>query len=120
SSNAALIVRNSILEKPRSIQHTLFRNALCRGSRSARLALRPPSRCRLLPNHNSVKERRRFRQSLFGRHQAVFMLDREHIVVPKHSQRGNKFAPPSLAMPIAARAEDPRAVSFVGVALGIK
>ena len=48
------------------------------------------------------------------------MLDGEHVVVAEHAQRGDEFLPPLGAVAVAAGAEDPAAVGFVGVGLGVE
>ena len=82
--------------------------------------LDPPGSGRLLANHDAVEESRGLGQALLGREQAVFVLDREHEIVAKHAQRGDKLVPPLGAVSVAARAEDPAAIALVGVGLGIE
>src|SRR5436305_1924075 len=90
------------------------------GRGPAPLTLDPPGGGRLLADHDAVEERGGFRQSFFGRQDAVLMLDREHVIVAEHAERRDEFAPPLLAVAVAAGAEDPRAMALIGVTLGIQ
>src|SRR6185312_11282789 len=48
------------------------------------------------------------------------MLDREDIIVTVHAQRGNELFPPTVGMAVAAGTENPGAVAFIRVLLGIE
>src|SRR5271157_5019242 len=49
--------------------------------------LDPPGSGRLLADHDAVEEVGGLGQALFGREQAVFVLDGEHGIIAKHAQR---------------------------------
>src|SRR5580658_897722 len=83
-------------------------------------ALGPPSGRRLLTNNDAVEEVRSLGQSFFRREQTVFMLDREHVIIAKHTQGRNQFSPPLGAVTVAAGTEDPAAVPLLGIWLGIE
>src|ERR1035438_1255134 len=85
-----------------------------------RSASDPPRGTRLLANHNAVEKISCLRQSFFRRKQAVFMLDRQNMIVTKHPQRRDKLAPPLRAVTVTAGAKDPAALALFGVPLGIK
>src|SRR5579864_4388692 len=80
----------------------------------------PPHSCRLFAHHDLVEKVCCLRQTFTGREQAVFMLDRYNVVVAEHAECGDELAPKLNSMAIAAGAEDPRAVAFVGVRFGVK
>src|SRR3954468_24333393 len=82
--------------------------------------LGPPRGRRLLAHHDVVEEVRGFRQALAGREQAVFVFDRDYIIVAEHSQRGDQFTPKLHAVTVAAGAENPCAVAFLCVRLSIE
>src|SRR5690349_425368 len=55
-----------------------------------RLTSNPPGRGGLFLDHQLAQQRGRLAQAFVGRHQAVFMLDREHIVIAIHAQGGDE------------------------------
>src|SRR5207253_8700550 len=63
---------------------------------------------------------RRSSDLLVNRHQAVFVLDREHIVVPDHLQGRDEVGPEVPAMAVADGAKKERPVPLVAVGLGIE
>src|ERR1039458_4735774 len=85
-----------------------------------RRCLDPPGRARLLPDHDSIEERGRFREAFLGRHQAVLVFDGEHVIVAEHAQRADEFLPPLGVVAVAAGAEDPGTIALVGITLGIQ
>src|ERR1043165_8088588 len=80
-----------------------------------------PPRCgwRFFDNE-AVEKTYCLRQTFFGRHKAVLMFDREYIIVTEHAQRGDEFTPPFGIVSIPAGTEDPRAITLIGVLLGIQ
>ena len=68
--------------------------------RSRASSLRPPRRARLLSDNQIDSEKdAAFVKPLFGRHQAVLMLDGEHVVVAEHAQRRDELPPPPAPCP---------------------
>src|SRR5689334_12443255 len=82
--------------------------------------LYPPGGGRLLLHHDPVQERRRLREPFLRRQQAVLVLDRKDIIVAEHAQRRSELLPPLRAVSVAARAEDPRPIALVRIALGVE
>src|SRR5579862_8502457 len=56
--------------------------------------LDPPGRSCLLPDHKRIQEPDGLSQTFFGREQAVLVLDREHVIVAEHAERGDELSPP--------------------------
>ncbi len=74
----------------------------------------------MFADHDFIQELRRFREPFVGRHQRVFVLDGEHVIVAVHAQSRDEFLPPAIWMAVAAGAEDPGAVLLVGILLGVE
>src|SRR5208282_2660195 len=66
------------------------------------ITLNPPGGAGALADHDAVEKVRSFGQTLFGRKQTVFVLDREHGIVAKHAKGGDKLGPPLGAVAVTA------------------
>jgi len=53
----------------------------------------PPHFLKLLFDDHLVQEGGGFAEAFINRHQAIFVLDGEHIIVPHHLQGGDEIAP---------------------------
>ncbi len=83
--------------------------------------LRPTHSRRLLfKDANAFEEGDRFLQTLVDGHDAVLVLDGQYLVVAAETEVGDHVSPVGLAVAVAHGAEDPRAVQFVAVVLGIQ
>src|SRR6202011_2621265 len=82
--------------------------------------LNPPGGRGLLFYDNTFQETDRFAQAFFWREDGIFMLDRQHVIVAEHAQRGNESLPPAGVVTVAASAKDPGAILLVSVELGIE
>src|SRR5579864_7493661 len=80
----------------------------------------PPCGRWLLAHHDVVEKIRCLCEAFSGREQAVFMLDRDNVIVAEHAECGDEFAPKLHPMAVSAGAEDPRAVAFVGIGFRVE
>ena len=80
----------------------------------------PPWGAGRIADNQVVKEIGGLGEAFLGRHQRILMLNGEHIVVAVHAQRADEFLPPLGAVTVAAGAENPGTMLFVGVQLHIK
>ena len=71
-------------------------------------------------DHDLLEERDRLLQPLVSGHQAVFVLDADDVIVPDEAQVGHDVAPHALAVAVADRPEDPRALDLLGVLLRVE
>src|SRR5690606_31739891 len=79
-----------------------------------------PGLATLLGEDQLAQRRDALLQPLFERHQAVLMPHAEHVVIADEPQIADKVLPEAEVMPVADRAEDPRAVKLVSVGLGVE
>src|SRR5439155_8081059 len=84
------------------------------------LSLHPPRRGRLVANHDLIQERGGLGKPFVGRHESVLVLDGQNVVIAEHAQRRDELSPPRVGVAVAAGAEDPGAIPFVRILLGVE
>src|ERR1700751_1038496 len=79
--------------------------------------LSPPHFGEFLANEDLVEKRRGLFQAIFHRHQAIFMLDRNHAIVPDHGERRDEIVPEVRPVAEAHSTKHPGAFGFITVGL---
>src|SRR5260370_12753087 len=84
------------------------------------MALWPKPRERTSRYDDVLQECDRLLEALVARHDAVLVLDAEHVVVADQAQVRDDVLPDDRVVPVAARPEDPGPLQLARVLLGVE